>query len=115
MALFTPDVTYIVYMNGSVIAEVSGTENMEKDFSGHASQVKSYFTLNGQHTVKIDGDTATGISFSQIKMIRDSEVGEVITDYSVRYDDTYVGQAGKWLIKARVGHFIIIEARPFNR
>jgi hypothetical protein len=30
----------------------------------------------------------------------------------VRYDDTYVRQEGKWLIKERIGHFLIIEARP---
>ncbi|EJL71449.1 nuclear transport factor 2 family protein, partial [Chryseobacterium populi] len=93
----------------------TGTDVLEKEFSGHASQVKTYFTLNGQHTVQIEGeDTATGISFTQIKMIRESEGKDIITDYSVKYDDKYVRQNGKWLIKERTGHFIIIEARSVN-
>lgn len=114
MDLFTPDVTYKVYMGGNLVADVAGRENMERDFNTHAADVKSYFTLNGQHTVKIDGDSATGISFSQIKMIRDIEGKEILTDYSVKYEDYYVNQNGKWLIKDRVGHFVIIESRQLN-
>lgn len=114
MGLFTPDALYKAYMNDFLAANVSGTENLEKEFNGHASLVKTYFTMNGQHIVKIDGDTATGVSFSQIKMIRESEGKNIITDYSVKYDDKYVCQNGKWLIKERTGYFIIVEARPLS-
>ncbi len=47
-------------------------------------------------------------------MVREAEGKDNITDYSVRYDDKYVFQNGKWLIKERIGHFIIVEARPFH-
>lgn len=114
MDLFTSDVTYKVYMGGVLVANVSGREAMEKDFNGHAALVKTYFTLNGQHTVKIAGDTATGVSFTQIKMIREVEGKDVLTDYSVKYDDTYVIQNGKWLIKNRIGYFLIIESRNIS-
>jgi len=111
MTLFTSDVQYKVFMNDFLAANVSGTANLEKEFNGHAAQVKTYFTMNGQHTVKIDGDHATGISFTQIKMVRTSEGRDVITDYSVKYDDKYVRKNGKWFIKERTGYFIIVEAR----
>ena len=62
--------------------------------------------------MEVRGDTATGVSFSQIKMVRASEGPDILTDYSVKYEDKYVRQEGKWLIKERTGHFIIIEARP---
>jgi len=114
MMLFTPDVIYTVHMNGAVVSTVESTASMEKEFSGHAAQVKTYFTLNGQHTVKIDGNAATGISYSQLKMIRENDGKENITDYSVRYDDVYVCQDGKWLIKERKAYFLIVEARPLN-
>lgn len=112
--LFTPDVTYKVFMNGALVADVSGRESMESDFKLHSSKVKTYFTLNGQHTVKIDGETATGISFSQIKMIREADGKDVLTDYSVKYEDQYVFQNGKWLIKDRIGYFVIIESRTIS-
>lgn len=114
MNLFTSDVTYKVYMGGALVADVSGRESMEKDFNDHASLVKTYFTLNGQHTVKIDSETATGVSFTQIKMIRDVEGKDILTDYSVKYDDSYVFQNGKWLIKDRVAHFLVVESRPVS-
>jgi hypothetical protein len=115
MGLFTSDATYTVYMNGQQVVKTSGTEVLEKEFNGHASQVKNYFTLNGQHTVEIGNDTANGVSFSQIKMIREIEGKDILTDYSVRYEDSYVIQNGKWLIKERIGYFVMIEARTLNQ
>ncbi|MGE8430409.1 MULTISPECIES: nuclear transport factor 2 family protein [Sphingobacterium] len=114
MELFTPDATYKVYMNGFEVANTTGTETLKKEFSAHAAEVKTYFTLNGQHTVKIDGNDATGISFSQLKMIREKEGKDIVTDYSVKYEDVYIRQDGKWLIKERIGHFLIIETRTLN-
>lgn len=114
MDLFTHDVTYKVYMGGNLVGSTSGREIMEKEFTGHATQVKSYFTLNGQHTVKISRETASGISYSQIKMIRDEEGKDILTDYSVKYEDFYVLQNGRWFIKDRIGHFVIIESRTIN-
>lgn len=115
MSLFTPDTVYKAYMGDFLAANVSGTENLEKEFNGHASLVKTYFTLNGQHTVKVEGDVASGVSFSQIKMIRESEGKDILTDYSVKYDDKYVFQNGAWLIKERTAYFTIVEARPLNK
>ncbi|MFD0998080.1 nuclear transport factor 2 family protein [Ohtaekwangia kribbensis] len=114
MKLFTPDAIYKVYIGDLLAADVSGTKSLEKEFNKHASEVKTYFTMNGQHTVSIDGDTALGVSFSQLKMIRESGGKNIITDYSVKYDDKYIYQNGKWLIKQRFGYFLIIDARPIN-
>lgn len=111
MKLFTKDATYTVYMNGSIVAQTTGTDKLEKEFNGHASLVKTYFTMNGQHTVEINGDNATGISFSQLKMVREVNGTDNLTDYSVRYSDNYVFQNGKWLIKDRTAYFLIIESR----
>lgn len=114
MDLFTPDVKYNVYMNNSLISTVSGRQNMESDFNKHAAEVKTYFTLNGQHTVKIDGNTATGVSFSQLKMVRENDGKDILSDYSVKYEDIYIFQNDKWLIKERTGHFLIIETKILN-
>ncbi|WP_068500980.1 nuclear transport factor 2 family protein [Paenibacillus kribbensis] len=114
MLLFTPDGRYTVYVGERLLSEVIGTKQLGEDFTSHASQVKRYFSINGQHVVKVDGDTATGVVFSQIKMVRDEDGKEVITDYSVRYDDVYVRQNGAWLIKERTANFIIFDARPLQ-
>jgi len=111
MSLFTPDAVYTVYMDGFLVAETRGTDNLEKEFNGHASEVHTYFTINGQHSIKIDGESATGTSVSQLKMIRKPKGQVLITDYSVRYDDVYLRQNEKWLINQRTGFFKIIDAR----
>ena len=115
MELFTKDATYTVFMNGAMIAQTVGTDKLLQEFSGHAALVKTYFTLNGQHSVEVGQETATGVSFTQIKMIREVEGKDELTDYSVRYEDEYVLENGKWLIKERKGHFLIIEARTLNQ
>lgn len=46
--------------------------------------------------------------------MRDEDGKEIITDYSVKYDDIYVRQNGTWLIKERTAHFIITEARTLQ-
>ncbi|MFB5762093.1 nuclear transport factor 2 family protein [Paenibacillus medicaginis] len=114
MLLFTSDGRYTVYVGESLLSEVIGTKQLGEDFKSHASEVKRYFSMNGQHVVKVDGATATGVVFSQIKMVRDEDGTEVITDYSVRYDDVYVCQNGTWLIKERTANFIIFDARPLQ-
>ena len=114
MLLFTPDTRYKVYFGGQLVSDVSGTKQLEEEFTGHASIVKRYFSINAQHVVKVEGDTATGVSYSQMKMVREEEGKEVITDYSVKYDDLYVRQNGTWLIKERTAHFSIIEARTLQ-
>lgn len=115
MNLFTDEIVYKAFMGGTLVSEVSGKDQMEKEFNGHAVLVKTYFTLNGQHEVTIDGNTATGVSFSQIKMIREVDGKDVLTDYSVRYDDSYVFENGRWLIHAREGHFLIVEERSLSK
>ncbi|QLC90761.1 nuclear transport factor 2 family protein [Priestia megaterium] len=114
MLLFTPDTRYKVYVGGQLVSDVSGIKQLEEDFTKHASLVKRYFSINGQHVVKVDGDTATGVSYSQWKMVREEDGREVITDYSVKFDDEYVRQNGTWLIKARTCHLVIIDARTLQ-
>ncbi|MFK9116254.1 nuclear transport factor 2 family protein [Peribacillus frigoritolerans] len=111
MLLLTPDHRYMVYFGDQLVSDVSGRDELEEQFKGHASLVKRYFSTNAQHNVQVDGDTATGVSYSQQKMVRDEDGKEVLSDYSIKYEDTYVRQNGTWLIKTRIAHFIIIETR----
>lgn len=111
MLLFTPDTDFKVYMGGQLVSDVKGTEQLEKEFNGHVALVKRYFTLNGQHIVQVDGDHAEGTVFSQIKMLREQDGQEVLTDYNVKYNDTYIRENGAWRIRARVSDYVFIESR----
>ncbi|MBN9326198.1 MAG: nuclear transport factor 2 family protein, partial [Cellulomonas sp.] len=70
--------------------------------------------MNGQQVVQIAGDTATGIAYCQVKLVSDEGDKEVIVDSSIRYDDEYVRQNGRWLIKTRISHFSINDKRTLQ-
>lgn len=112
--LFTPEIVYSVFMNGAQVSSLSGRENIEHQFNQHAAVVKNYFTMNGQHIVNLEGQIATGVSYSQMKMVREVHGKANITDYSVKYEDKYRLVDGKWRIDERVAHFVIVEARTLN-
>lgn len=111
MDLFIPDARFTVYIGDQLISDITGTELLEKEFMTHVNEIKRYFTINGQHEVTVNGDTAEGIVFSQMKVIREEQGVDILSDYSIRYNDIYIRKNGKWLIKERVEHLIIIESR----
>lgn len=114
MPLFTEDTTVKVYMGDALLFDISGTEQLEEVFTGFTANVTRSYHINGQQVVNVDGDTATGIAYCQVKLVSVEEGQEVITDSSIRYDDTFVRQNGTWLIKKRISHFTINEKRPLQ-
>lgn len=114
MDLFTPDTRFTIYIDDHLISDIKGLEQLQQEFMTHVNEVKRYFTINGQHQVTVHGDTAEGIVFSQMKVIREEHGVDILSDYSIQYHDLYVHQNGKWLIKERKEYMIMVEARPLQ-
>ncbi|WP_199821005.1 nuclear transport factor 2 family protein [Streptomyces fulvoviolaceus] len=114
MSLFTPDTKVQVYMGDDLVFDISGVEQLEETFSGFIANVTRLFHMNGQQVVDIDGDSATGISYCQVKLVTEEDGKEFITDSSIRYNDEYVQRDGRWLIKTRISHFLINDKRPLG-
>ncbi|MED1203896.1 nuclear transport factor 2 family protein [Heyndrickxia acidicola] len=114
MHLFTPDTKVQVYMGDDLLFDISGTKQLEEVFTSFTANVKRSFHMNGQQVVKIDGDTATGIAYCQVKLVSEEDGKEVITDSSIIYHDEYVRQNGTWLIKTRISHFTINDKRSIQ-
>ena len=68
------------------------------------------YHLNGQQIVDIQGDHATGISYCFVTLIGNGKMNQS----GVRYNDTYVKQNGKWLIKKRESNFTFTSVNPYN-
>lgn len=111
MPLFTKDTIVKVYMGEELLFDISGTKQLEEVFIGFTADVKRSYHMNGQQVVKIDGDTATGIAYCQVKLVSEEEGKEVVMEHSIRYNDKYVRQNGTWLISERISHFNITEKR----
>ena len=109
MALFTKDTHVQVYMGETKAFDIHGVEELEKVFSQFTVAVKRSHHMNGQHVIKVNGDTATGILYCRAALVTEEDGKEVITDHCIFYEDVYEKQDGKWLIKARTSHFVISD------
>ncbi|OJV56730.1 MAG: hypothetical protein BGO38_11215 [Cellulomonas sp. 73-145] len=114
MSLFTPDTKVQVFMGDDLLFDIDGTAQLEETFNAFTANVKRSNHMNGQQVVQIAGDTATGIAYCQVKLVSDEGDKEVIVDSSIRYDDEYVRQNGRWLIKTRISHFSINDKRTLQ-
>ncbi|WP_373761858.1 nuclear transport factor 2 family protein [Neisseria dentiae] len=112
MALFTPDAQVNTYIGGKLFAQAKGTAEIEQVFSSFLAQFHSVYHLNGQHTVTFRSETeAEAINYCAVKLVGEQDGKQVLQDHSVRYQDTYIKQGGKWLISQRIANFMISETR----
>ena len=109
MNLFTDDAEVISKADGKTFKS-KGKKEIEKSFSDYLALFDIVYHLNGQQTVEINGDEATGTSYCFVTLI-----GSGIKNQSgVCYKDTYVKKDGKWLIKRRESDFTFTSVDPYN-
>jgi hypothetical protein len=61
--------------------------------------------MNGQQTVDIQGDRATGTSYSLVVLIGNENGKTIKNTAGVVYPDEYVRRGKSWLIAKRVSNF----------
>jgi uncharacterized protein (TIGR02246 family) len=102
-ALFTDDTHFVVYMDGEGTdpsQELNGREALTPVFADlNRYEATSHF--NGQSTIALDGDRATGESYCLAHHLS-AEGGErTLMVASLRYRDTFVKRDGAWLFAER--------------
>ena len=112
--LFTKDTHVKVYMGDKLAFDIHGVEELEKIFSQFTATVKRSHHMNGQHVIKVDGDTATGILYCRAALVTEEDGKEFISDNFIYYEDVYKKVDGKWLIAARTSHFNITDKHPLS-
>ena len=102
-ALFTADARFVVHMGGA------GTEPTE-DLHGRDSltpvfeNLKTYEVtthFNGQSTVALDGDRATGESYCLAHHVYSADAERTMMIASLRYRDTFIKEEGTWRFEER--------------
>ena len=101
MDLFTDDAE-VHSKNGDNVFVSKGKTDISKAFADFLALFDVVYHLNGQQTVEINDDTATGISYCFVTLIGNGRKNQS----GVRYQDTYVKQNGRWLIKKRESNFM---------
>ena len=103
MALFTEDTHFVVYMD-SKSSVPSQTINTREDLFPVFDNLNTYKTtmhFNGQSTVKLDGDRATGVAYCMAHHLTIENDIQKLMVAAIRYHDTFVKQNGTWLFSER--------------
>lgn len=103
--LFTENAEVVSIMNGKANAPLIGRKNLEAAFSGFLNLFETVYHLNGQQTVKINGNSATGTSYCQVTLIGAENGKKMKTTFGVIYNDSFIKQNNKWLIEKRTSNF----------
>lgn len=104
MALFTGDTHFVVYMDARdpvPTQDLYGREALAPVFDALNAYVATMH-FNGQSTVELAGDRATGDSYCLAHHLTEAEdESRTLMVASIRYLDTFVKQDGAWLFAER--------------
>ena len=116
MALFTLDTNFEVYMDErspTPTQVVAGRENLYPVFND-LNQYFSTMHFNGQSTVRLDGDRATGITYCRAYHLTAKDGTRKLMIAGIRYYDTMVKQDGAWLFAERILKVCWLENRNIS-
>jgi hypothetical protein len=116
MALFTEDTHFVVYMDSKSdvpTQDLHGREALAPVFDAlNAYDATTHF--NGQSTVAINGDHATGESYCIAHHVSSADGRRTLMLASIRYPDTFVKRDGSWYFAERNLMVDWTETRPSN-
>ncbi|MCR5078045.1 MAG: nuclear transport factor 2 family protein [Prevotella sp.] len=113
--LFTEDAVVNSYQDGKLISSYTGRDDIGKAFAKYLSLFDTVYHINGQQTIQIDGDHATGTSYSQVILIGTQDGVKTQLLRGVVYHDDYVRQNGRWLIAKRESNFVWGDTKVDDR
>jgi hypothetical protein len=115
MALFTQDTRFLVFMDPATdepTQELHGRESLAPVFDNLNIYVATMH-FNGQSTIVLDGDRATGESYCLAHHLSVGDDGQrTMMIASIRYLDELVKQGDAWLFAERRLMVNWIETRP---
>lgn len=117
MALFTPDTRFLVYMDSrseQPTQELHGREALAPVFD-NLNTYQATMHFNGQSTVVLDGDRATGESYCIAHHLYEDDGQRSLMKAYIRYLDQFARQPdGSWLFAERKLMVDWTETRPSN-
>lgn len=103
--LFTEDATVDSWSEGKQVSSFTGRKQIGEAFSAYLALFDTVFHMNGQQTVALHGDRATGVSYCLVVLIGKDGDKRFRNTAGVIYRDEYVRRDGRWLIAKRVSNF----------
>ena len=113
MALFTEDTNFEVYMDEKVSTPTQVVSS-RKDLFPVFDNLNTYLStmhFNGQSTIKLEGDRATGITYCRAYHLNVQDGKQSLMIAGIRYYDIMVRQGAGWLFAERKLKVCWIENR----
>ena len=113
-ALFTEDTHFVVYMDGQDSEPTQvlvGREALTPVFDD-LNRYQATMHFNGQSTIALDGDRATGESYCIAHHLFTEDGERKLMVAWLRYGDTFVKVDGDWLFAERNLYLDWTETRP---
>jgi SnoaL-like domain len=113
--LFTENAIVTSIVKGQPPMTLTGRKQLFDAFTGYLNLFETVYHLNGQQTVTINGDKASGTSYCLVTLIGLENGKMMSTTSGVYYQDEYVKQNGLWLIAQRTSNFAWQEKKEFGK
>ena len=113
MALFTADTNFEVFMDNKLDTPTQVINNRQ-DLFPVFDNLNTYLAtmhFNGQSTIKLDGDRASGVTYCRAYHLNVQEGVQKLMIAGIRYYDIMVKEEGKWLFAERKLKVCWIENR----
>tara|TARA_Y100000588_G_C13817676_1_gene737984 strand:- start:104 stop:628 length:525 start_codon:yes stop_codon:yes gene_type:complete len=113
--LFTEDGIVESVSNGQPSSQLKGREQLKQAFSGFLANFHTVYHQNGHQTIdEITENTAKATSYCRVILVADQDGKQMKTTLYTIYNDEFVKQDGKWLIKHRKSNFMWREVEEVN-
>jgi ketosteroid isomerase-like protein len=116
MSLFTEDTRFLVFMDARSLTPtqvVEGRAGLAPIFE-HLNVYKATTHFNGQSTVQLAGDCATGVSYCLAHHVSEADGVATLMIASIRYLDRFARVDGAWRFAERRLYVDWTETRPLN-
>jgi len=105
LLLFTENATVESVMQGQVGNALTGRKQIGDAFAGFLKNFETVYHINGQQTLTLNGDRASGISYCLVTLIGTASGKRIKTTMGVYYHDEFVKENNRWLIAKRKSTF----------
>ena len=68
--LFTPTANSETFVNGASVSRLTGRDQLEKAFGAFLANFETVYHFNGQQTLNLNGDKASGTSYCMVDVDR---------------------------------------------
>jgi hypothetical protein len=113
--LFAEDAVSETYVSEALVSSLKGWKQIGDAFANFLARFETVYHINGQQTINLNGDIASGISYCAVTLIGIENGKKFSTSIGAFYEDKYVRQNNQWLIAHRKATFAWQEKRELSQ